>query len=138
MVLTSGLFLPNICLCMVLIVMFTHVAAARCLQGSQSLHAVPPPSLTPHLAAVAMLACARLGAVHSVVFGGFSAESLAQRCIDCRCAPRRRHACMRTGLSHMSRQRQSCTCCQGAIQGAAVRRAMALAPMSQHAVAGRA
>ncbi|CAJ1396804.1 unnamed protein product [Effrenium voratum] len=30
----------------------------------------------------AMLACARLGAVHSVVFGGFSAESLAGRIID--------------------------------------------------------
>ncbi|MCB1153986.1 acetate--CoA ligase [bacterium] len=30
----------------------------------------------------AMLACARLGAVHSVVFGGFSAESLAQRIDD--------------------------------------------------------
>ena len=27
----------------------------------------------------AMLACARIGAVHSVVFGGFSAESLAGR-----------------------------------------------------------
>ena len=34
-------------------------------------------------AAVAMLACARLGAVHSVVFGGFSPESLASRIIDC-------------------------------------------------------
>lgn len=33
-----------------------------------------------------MLACARLGAVHSVVFAGFSADSLAQRCIDCQCA----------------------------------------------------
>jgi hypothetical protein len=33
-----------------------------------------------------MLACARLGAVHTVVFGGFSAESLAQRCADCRSA----------------------------------------------------
>ncbi|CAI5493580.1 unnamed protein product [Closterium sp. Naga37s-1] len=32
---------------------------------------------------VAMLACARIGAVHSVVFGGFSAESLAQRMQDC-------------------------------------------------------
>lgn len=31
-----------------------------------------------------MLACARLGAVHSVVFGGFSADALAQRIIDCR------------------------------------------------------
>ena len=33
-------------------------------------------------AAVAMLACARIGAVHSLVFGGFSAESLASRIID--------------------------------------------------------
>ncbi|TCD02063.1 acetate--CoA ligase [Erythrobacteraceae bacterium CFH 75059] len=31
----------------------------------------------------AMLACARLGAVHSVVFGGFSAEALAGRIRDC-------------------------------------------------------
>ncbi len=34
-------------------------------------------------AAIAMLACARIGAVHSVVFGGFSAEALAGRIIDC-------------------------------------------------------
>ena len=34
-------------------------------------------------AAVAMLACARIGAVHSVVFGGFSAESLRERTDDC-------------------------------------------------------
>ena len=33
----------------------------------------------------AMLACARIGAVHSVVFGGFSAESLRDRIIDARC-----------------------------------------------------
>ncbi len=33
-------------------------------------------------AAIAMLACARLGAVHSVVFGGFSAESLRDRIND--------------------------------------------------------
>lgn len=32
---------------------------------------------------VAMLACARIGAIHSVVFGGFSAESLANRIQDC-------------------------------------------------------
>ena len=31
---------------------------------------------------VAMLACARLGAIHSVVFGGFSADALAQRIVD--------------------------------------------------------
>jgi acetyl-CoA synthetase len=34
-------------------------------------------------AAVAMLACARIGAVHSIVFGGFSPESLASRIEDC-------------------------------------------------------
>nr|WP_317199559.1 acetate--CoA ligase [uncultured Psychrobacter sp.] len=33
-------------------------------------------------AIVAMLACARIGAVHSVVFGGFSAESLGNRIVD--------------------------------------------------------
>ena len=34
-------------------------------------------------AAVAMLACARIGAIHSVVFGGFSADALAGRIHDC-------------------------------------------------------
>ncbi|WP_421506956.1 acetate--CoA ligase [Erwinia rhapontici] len=34
-------------------------------------------------AAVAMLACARIGAVHSVIFGGFSPEAVAGRIIDC-------------------------------------------------------
>ena len=34
-------------------------------------------------AAYAMLACARIGAVHSVVFGGFSPEALASRITDC-------------------------------------------------------
>ncbi|QCE32463.1 acetate--CoA ligase [Acetobacteraceae bacterium] len=34
-------------------------------------------------ATYAMLACARIGAVHSVVFGGFSAEALAGRIVDC-------------------------------------------------------
>src|SRR5690606_24327645 len=34
-------------------------------------------------AAFAMLACARIGAVHSVVFGGFSPEALAGRIEDC-------------------------------------------------------
>ncbi len=35
--------------------------------------------------AYAMLACARIGAVHSVVFGGFSAESLRDRILDAGC-----------------------------------------------------
>ncbi|MBX3493306.1 MAG: acetate--CoA ligase [Parvibaculum sp.] len=34
-------------------------------------------------AAYAMLACARIGAVHSVVFGGFSPDALAGRIVDC-------------------------------------------------------
>ncbi len=34
-------------------------------------------------AAVAMLACARIGAIHSIVFGGFSPEALAGRVEDC-------------------------------------------------------
>jgi acetyl-CoA synthetase len=33
----------------------------------------------------AMLACARIGAVHSVVFAGFSADSLRDRILDCGC-----------------------------------------------------
>ena len=38
--------------------------------------------MTPH-AVVAMLACARIGAVHSVVFGGFAPQSIADRVQDC-------------------------------------------------------
>ncbi|MFM2148023.1 MAG: acetate--CoA ligase [Pseudomonadota bacterium] len=37
-------------------------------------------------AAVAMLACARVGAVHSIVFGGFSPDSLASRIQDSECS----------------------------------------------------
>ncbi len=40
--------------------------------------------MIPELA-VAMLACARIGAVHSIVFGGFSADSLADRIADSTC-----------------------------------------------------
>ena len=35
--------------------------------------------------AVAMLACTRIGAVHTIVFGGFSPDSLASRITDCQC-----------------------------------------------------
>ncbi|MBL4715805.1 MAG: acetate--CoA ligase [Bacteroidia bacterium] len=40
--------------------------------------------MVPELA-YAVLACARIGAIHSVVFAGFSATSLADRIIDCTC-----------------------------------------------------
>ena len=36
-------------------------------------------------AAIAMLACARVGAIHSVVFGGFSPEALRDRILDSKC-----------------------------------------------------
>jgi acetyl-CoA synthetase len=36
-------------------------------------------------AVFAMLACARIGAIHSVIFGGFSARSITDRILDCEC-----------------------------------------------------
>jgi len=39
--------------------------------------------MIPELA-IAMLACARIGAIHSIVFGGFSPDSLADRIVDCK------------------------------------------------------
>src|SRR3546814_13056818 len=41
--------------------------------------------MVPELA-VAVLACARIGAIHSVVFGGFSARSIAERIQDAQCS----------------------------------------------------
>ena len=40
--------------------------------------------MIPELA-VSMLACARIGAIHSIVFGGFSADALADRILDSHC-----------------------------------------------------
>ena len=40
--------------------------------------------LVPELA-IAMLACARIGAPHTVIFGGFSADSIRDRVNDCQC-----------------------------------------------------
>ena len=39
--------------------------------------------MIPELA-YTMLACARIGAVHSIIFGGFSSESIAGRITDCK------------------------------------------------------
>ena len=39
-------------------------------------------TMIPELAYV-MLACARIGAVHSIIFGGFSPDSIATRISDC-------------------------------------------------------
>ena len=38
--------------------------------------------MIPELA-ITMLACARIGAVHSIIFGGFSADSITTRINDC-------------------------------------------------------
>ena len=38
--------------------------------------------MIPELAYI-MLACARIGAVHSIIFGGFSPDSIATRITDC-------------------------------------------------------
>jgi len=40
--------------------------------------------MVPELA-IAMMACARIGAIHSIVFGGFSAQSIADRIQDAQC-----------------------------------------------------
>ena len=40
-------------------------------------------TMIPELAYV-MLACARIGAIHSIIFGGFSADSIAGRILDCK------------------------------------------------------
>ncbi|HEY6433962.1 MAG TPA: acetate--CoA ligase, partial [Acetobacteraceae bacterium] len=65
-----------------------HEQVCRFANGLRSLGVKKGDRVTIYLpmvpeAAVAMLACARIGAVHSVVFGGFSPDSLANRIQDC-------------------------------------------------------
>ncbi len=65
-----------------------HEAVCRFANGLKSLGAAKGDRITIYMpmipeAAIAMLACARIGAIHSVVFGGFSPDSLANRIHDC-------------------------------------------------------
>ncbi len=65
-----------------------HEQVCRCANALKSLGVKKSDRVTIYLpmvpeAAVMMLACARIGAVHSVVFGGFSPDSLASRIQDC-------------------------------------------------------
>ena len=65
-----------------------HERVCRFANGLKSLGAKKGDRITIYLPmipeiAVAMLACARIGAIHSVVFGGFSPESIAGRIHDC-------------------------------------------------------
>jgi acetyl-CoA synthetase len=65
------------------------VEVCRCAAGLQKLGIKPGDvvsiymPMTPELV-IAMLACARIGAVHSVIFGGFSSEAIADRNEDAR------------------------------------------------------
>ena len=61
---------------------FANVLKARGIARGDRVSIYMP--MTPE-AAVAMLACARIGAVHSVVFGGFSPEALKDRILDSDC-----------------------------------------------------
>ncbi|MEJ1994924.1 MAG: acetate--CoA ligase [Limibacillus sp.] len=65
-----------------------HEQVCRLAGGLKSLGAKKGDRITIYMpmipeAAVAMLACTRIGAIHSVVFGGFSPDSLANRIQDC-------------------------------------------------------
>jgi len=65
-----------------------HEQVCRLANAMKGLGVQPGDRVTIYLpmvpeAAVAMLACARIGAIHSVVFGGFSPDSLANRIQDC-------------------------------------------------------
>lgn len=64
-----------------------HDEVARLANGIQSLGVGVGDRVILYLpmipeASIAMLACARIGAIHSVVFGGFSAEALRDRILD--------------------------------------------------------
>lgn len=61
---------------------FANVLKARGIKKGDRVAIYLP--MIPELP-IAMLACARIGAVHSVVFGGFSSESLKDRIRDSRC-----------------------------------------------------
>jgi acetyl-CoA synthetase len=65
-----------------------HLEVNRCANGLRKLGVLKGDRVIIYMgmvpeAAIAMLACARLGAIHSVVFGGFSAEALRDRVRDC-------------------------------------------------------
>jgi acetyl-CoA synthetase len=65
-----------------------HEAVCRCANALENLGARSGDRITIYMpmipeAVISMLACARIGATHNVVFAGFSAEALAERNNDC-------------------------------------------------------
>lgn len=65
-----------------LVQQFGHVLKQNGIQKGDRVCIYMP--MVPELA-IAVLACARIGAIHSVVFGGFSAQSVAERIQDAAC-----------------------------------------------------
>jgi acetyl-CoA synthetase len=61
---------------------FANVLKSRGVKKGDRVSIYMP--MIPELA-IAMMACARIGAIHSIVFGGFSAEALANRIADSTC-----------------------------------------------------
>jgi acetyl-CoA synthetase len=61
---------------------FANVLKSRGVKKGDRVSIYMP--MVPELA-ISMLSCARIGAVHSIVFGGFSAEALADRIVDSTC-----------------------------------------------------
>jgi len=66
-----------------LLELVSHFAAGLLRQGIQTGDRVIIYMPMIPQAVIAMLACARIGAIHSVVFGGFAAKELASRLVDC-------------------------------------------------------
>ncbi|MBC7745501.1 MAG: acetate--CoA ligase [Flavobacterium sp.] len=62
---------------------FSHVLVNNGVKKGDRICLYMP--MVPELA-IAVLACARVGAIHSVVFGGFSAQSIADRINDAQCS----------------------------------------------------
>ncbi|MBN2498338.1 MAG: acetate--CoA ligase [Deltaproteobacteria bacterium] len=61
---------------------FANVLKAKGVKKGDRVSIFMP--MVPELA-ITMMACARIGAIHSIVFGGFSADSLADRILDSTC-----------------------------------------------------
>ncbi|HEV2832982.1 MAG TPA: acetate--CoA ligase [Hanamia sp.] len=65
------------------VIEFAHVLKANGVQKGDRICIYMP--MIPELA-IAMLACARIGAIHNIVFGGFSAKSIRDRVADSQCS----------------------------------------------------
>jgi acetyl-CoA synthetase len=65
------------------VIEFAHVLKSNGVQKGDRICIYMP--MIPELA-IAMLACARIGAIHNIVFGGFSAKSIKDRVADSQCS----------------------------------------------------